>query len=575
MTPQKFKDETLRALTDTVEAIARRSPTVLLFEDAHWADPTTLEALDLQIQRLLGVPLLIVITHRPEFASRWSQYSHVTTLGLAKLTRAQTVAMVSRVADGKALPEDLLEQIIAKTDGVPLFVEELTKSILEAGNLRDTGDRWEYAGSRGALSIPSTLRDSLMARLDRLAPVREVAQIGAAIGREFSYELLAVVAPHTQPERDRALAQLVESGLAFQQGTPPDAVYTFKHALVQDAAYDSLLKRRRQDLHAKIARVIEEGHPNAAATEPELLAHHYTEAKQPERAIPLWHKAGELALKRMALAEAIAHLNKGMELIAALSPSAERDKMELDLRCLLGTVWIALKGWPSQEVWDSLHPALELANSLRRSDALLPILFGLWVNMLCTGRIAESLRWVMQTLGDAEAYRDPNLLLVGHTIALINYFWLGELIKVREHADQVLAVYTDERHGDVIGVLAHDPKTESLAYLAQVVCMLGYPEQAVKIHDVEEAHARRLGHPFDLGWALTVGAMVFDHLGEPEEQLKRAEEAKRLGRETSMPLLTYILGPVMAGIALIRMRRFAEGMVSLRAGLAHVYLFPV
>jgi class 3 adenylate cyclase len=247
MTPQRFKDEILRALVNTVEAVARRQPTVMLFEDAHWADATTLETLDLLIHRIRNIPLLAVVTHRPEFAPRWSQHGHVAALSLSKLTRGQSAAMVSRLAS-KPLPPDLLEQIIAKTDGVPLFVEELTKSILESGELRDDGDRWDYAARRQSLPIPLTLRDSLMARLDRYAPIKEIAQIGAAIGREFSYELIAAVAPRPKPELDAALAQLTASGLAFQHGTPPDAIYTFKHALVQDAAYDSLLKRRRQEL---------------------------------------------------------------------------------------------------------------------------------------------------------------------------------------------------------------------------------------------------------------------------------------------------------------------------------------
>ncbi len=336
MTPQKFKDETLRALIDTTEAVARLQPTVELFEDIHWADPTTLEVIDLLVHRVRNIPLLVVLTHRPEFASRWSHYGHVAALTLTKLTRPQTAAMVSRLAGGKALPADLVDQILGKTDGVPLFVEELTRSILESGDLRDAGDRWEYAGRAGSLAIPLTLRDSLMARLDRVAPVKEIAQIGAAIGREFSYELIAAVAPHAKPALDQALAQLTASGLAFQQGAPPDAVYTFKHALVQDAAYDSLLKARRQELHGKIARVIEERLPNTEATEPELLAHHHTEARQPAKAIPLWQKAGSLALKRLALAEAIAHLNKGLDLVAVLPPSAERDGKELDLRTFLG-----------------------------------------------------------------------------------------------------------------------------------------------------------------------------------------------------------------------------------------------
>jgi class 3 adenylate cyclase len=496
MTPQKFKDETLRALVDTTEAIARRQPTVELFENAHWADPTTLEVMDLLVHRVRNVPLLVVITRRPEFSLHWSHYGHVAALTLTKLTRSQGGAMVSRLAGGKPLPADLLERILDKADGVPLFVEELTKSILESGDLRDAGDRWEYAARAGTLAIPLTLRDALMARLDRFAPVKEIAQIGAAIGREFSWELIAAVAPHARLELDRALAQLTASGLAFQQGTPPDAGYTFKHALVQDAAYDSLLKARRQGLQGKIARAIEERFPNIEATEPELLAHHYTEAKLLPKAIPLWRKAGGLALKRVALAEAIAQLNKGLELVAALPPSAERDGSELDLRTLLGTGWIALRGWPAQEVWDSLHPALALANALRRNDTLLPILWGLFTYVVTRGRAAESLHWVTELMNAAETYADTGLQIVGHLAAMIAYFFSGEPIKTREHADRVLALYSEERHGHLIGTLNADPKSVSLVYSANSTWMLGYPEQALGISDAGADHARGAGTPF-------------------------------------------------------------------------------
>ena len=370
MTPQKHKDETLRSLVDLTEAAARKQPSVMLFEDAHWADPTSLEVLDLLVDRVRSVPLLIVLTHRPEFESRWSQHGHVIGLNLSKLTRTQSTAMVSQVAGGKALPAALLEQILAKTDGVPLFVEELTKSILESGELKDAGDRYEYVGSAHSITIPATLRDSLMARLDRFLPVKEIAQIGAAIGREFSYELVAAAAPMAQGQLDAALSQLTDSGLAFRRGTPPEAIYTFKHALVQDAAYDALLKSRRQELHAKIARVIEERFPNIKTAEPEVLAHHLTAAGLAQAAIPLWQRAGELALKRMALTEAISHLDKGLELVSTLPRSSQRDASELGLRTVLGTAWLALKGWAVREVWNSLHPALPLAKSLERNDAL-------------------------------------------------------------------------------------------------------------------------------------------------------------------------------------------------------------
>src|SRR6202044_814041 len=281
------------------------------FEDAHWADPTTLEVLDLLIDQVKTVPLLVVLTHRPEFQSRWLQQGHVGALNLSKLTRTQSAAMVSTLAGGKALPETLLAQILTRTDGVPLFVEELTRSILESGELKETDDHFEYVASARAVTIPATLRDSLMARLDRFMPVKEIAQIGAAIGREFSYQLIAAVAPMPAAQLDDALARLSESGLAFRRGTPPEAVYTFKHALVQDAAYDSLLKSGRHELHGKIARVIEQCFPGVKTTEPEVLAHHLSEAGLAEAAIPFWQAAGELALKRLALTETISHLNRG------------------------------------------------------------------------------------------------------------------------------------------------------------------------------------------------------------------------------------------------------------------------
>jgi predicted ATPase len=568
MTPQKFKDETLRALVDTTEAITRRQPTVMLFEDIHWADPTTLEVIDLLVHRVRNIPLLIVLTHRPEFASRWPHYGHVTALTLSKLTRPQTAAMVSRLAGGKALPADLLDQILGKTDGVPLFVEELTRSILESGDLRDAGDRWEYAGRAGSLAIPLTLRDLLMARLDRFTPVKEIAQIGAAIGREFSYELIAAVGPHSRPELDQALAQLTQSGLAFQQGAPPDAVYTFKHALVQDAAYDSLLRARRQQLHGKIARVIEERWPQTEATEPELLAHHYTEAKLLPKAIPLWQKAGSLALGRMTLTEAIAHLNKGLELSAALPPSPERDGSELDLRVLLGTAWMALKGPQVQEVWDSLHPALGLANSLHGTVALLPILWGLFIHVMCRGRVAESLRWVEQLMSAAENYSDSDLLIVGHLAAVNAYYWLGDPMKTLEHADRVLALYSDERHIHLVDILNHDPKTHGLVFSALSTWMLGHPEQAVGTNRAADAQARSLRHPNDLGWTLTTGGYLFDLLQEPNEWLKRIDEADRVGRENSLPYLTECLAPTYSGIALIRTGQVAEGVASLERGVA-------
>ncbi|HKQ24697.1 MAG TPA: AAA family ATPase [Burkholderiales bacterium] len=567
MTPQKHKDETLRTLVDITQAAARKQPSVMLFEDAHWADPTTLEVLDLVIDRVRNIPLLIVLTHRPEFQSRWAQHGHVTGLNLSKLTRAQSAAIVSRLASGKALPSVLLEQILTKTDGVPLYVEELTKSILESGELKDAGDRYEYTGTAHTITIPATLRDSLMARLDRFMPVKEIAQIGSAIGREFSHELIEAVAPRAKSELDSALEQLTDSGLAFRRGTPPDAVYTFKHALVQDAAYDSLLKSRRQELHSKIARVIEERFPATKDTEPEVLAHHLTASGLVEDAIPFWQTAGELALKRMALTEAISHLNQGLELVSTLPRSSERNASELGLRTVLGTAWLALKGWPAPDVWTSLHPALALAKSLERNDALLPILWGLMFNVLSQGRIAESLPWAEEMLDIAKATGDSDLLITGHTLVCACYFWMGELIKALEHGDKVLALYDRERHGHLVDILNHDPKTLVGVFATLPTWMLGHPDRAVRRSDEKDAHARLRAHPFDLGWALSIGAEAFDFRCEPEALRRRVEEMDRLGRENNMPVLWALLAPIGYGVALIREGKPAEGIAALKAGL--------
>ena len=315
MTPEVQKRRTLLALLDQLEGLAARQPILALCEDAHWIDPSTLELLGLVIERIPQLRVLALITFRPEFQPPWTGYAHVTTLTMSRLGRRQGADLVARVSGGKPLPPEIVEQIVARTDGVPLFVEELTKTVLESGLLADAGDHYELTGPLPPLAIPTTLHDSLMARLDRLGPVKEVAQIGAVIGREFSYELLAAVAPMSANRLNDALEQLVNSELVFGRGTPPDAIYTFKHALVQDAAYQSLLKSKRQQLHARIVQVLEQRFPDVMDTKPELLAHHCVEGRLIEKAVAYWYRAGQQAIARSTLAEAAAHLAKGLEML--------------------------------------------------------------------------------------------------------------------------------------------------------------------------------------------------------------------------------------------------------------------
>jgi predicted ATPase len=338
LSPEVQKRRTMQALLDQLAALAARQPVLALYEDVHWIDPSTLELLDMVIERVRELPVLALITFRPEFQPPWTGHAHVTTLTMSRLGRRQGADLVARVTGDKPLPAAIVEQIVARTDGVPLFVEELTKTVLESGLLTDAGDRYELHGPLPPLAIPTTLHDSLMARLDRLAPVKEVAQIGAVVGREFSHALLAAVAPMSANLLGDALEQLVNSELVFRRCVPPEATYSFKHALVQDAAYQSLLRSRRQQLHARIAEALE---AHFEDTPPEVVARHCTEAGLIHKAIRYWHLAGKRAMELSAYREAIAHLGRAHELLLTLPASPERDARELDLELALGAAWIS------------------------------------------------------------------------------------------------------------------------------------------------------------------------------------------------------------------------------------------
>ena len=567
LSPQQRRQRTLDALLSRIEALTRPSPVLIILEDAQWIDPTSLEAFGRLVHRIAPLRVLLIVTFRLEFDPPWLGQPHVTTMTINRLARREVGDMIDRVVGNKLLPTSIRQDIIERTDGIPLFVEEMTKAVLEAES-ESEAQQTIAAVPSPALAVPASLHASLMARLDRLGPAREVAQIGAAIGREFSHALLGAVISKPEADLGSALERLIDAGLLFRQGVPPHTTYLFKHALIQEAAYGTLLREPRRALHARIAETLEGRFADIAETQPELPAHHYTEAKQPEKASLLWQKAGGLALQRVALIEAIAHLNKGMDLIAALSPSVERDGRELDLRTLLGPAWMALKGWAAQEVWDSLFPALGLANSLRRRAALLPILWGLIIHVVCRGRVAESLRWVTQAMNAAETSGDPNLLIVGHHAAGAAYYWLGDLIKVQGHSDRVLALYNEERHAHLAVVLNNEPKTAALVDSAEATWMLGYPERAVRLCDAALEEARRRRRPFNLGWALTKGAQVLDYLREPDELLKRVTEADRVGRENNLPILTQFLVPIVSGIGLIRRGQAAEGTALLERGIS-------
>jgi class 3 adenylate cyclase/predicted ATPase len=497
MTPQKFKDETLRSLVDLIEAVARKQPSVMLYEDVHWADPSSLEALDLLIDRVRTIPLLIVLTHRPEFQSRWSEHGHVSALNLSKLTKAQSATIVSRLAGGKSLPATLLDQILAKTDGVPLFVEELTKSILESGELKDADDHYKYVGSAHGITIPATLRDSLMARLDRFMAVKEIAQIGAAIGREFSYELIAAVAPATQAELDQALQHLTESGLAFRRGSPPEATYAFKHALVQDVAYDSLLKSRRQELHAAIARTIEEHFPEVRETDPGLLARHCERANRIQDAIAYRLRAGEQGRTRSAYPEAQAQFNEGLRLLQTIPSSEWADRTEVDLLTALGPVLMATEGQGSDAVRILYERARELCAKIGDEKQMFGVTFNFWTTKFICGELPLGRALSDELLTNAAALNDPGLMVQAQHTSWATHTWSGNLriaLRAAQEGRRLYDPVRDKHHKFLYG--AHDPLCCASAFRAYAMWLLGYQDSAARARDETHREMLQLGHPF-------------------------------------------------------------------------------
>jgi predicted ATPase len=364
LSPQRKKERTLEALIHQLEGLARQQPVVMVFEDVHWIDPTSHELLDLTVERVRSLPVLLVVTFRPEFQPPWSGQPQVMMLALNRLDRHDRTVLVEQMAGGKALPAEVVAQIVDRADAVPLFVEELTKSVLESGLLREEVDRYVLDGALPPFAIPTSLHDSLMARLDRLASVRHVAQIGAAIGREFPYALLRAVSQLPESELQAALGRLVASELVFQRGAPPDAVCVFKHALVQDAAHGSLLRSTRQQLHAQIAEALETHSPEIMDSQPELLAQHYVEAGLVEKSVAFWGKAGRRSVASSAMAEAAAQLHKGLEQLALLPDTPERQRQELDYWIALGAVLTAVKGQGAPETGHAYFCARELWEQL-------------------------------------------------------------------------------------------------------------------------------------------------------------------------------------------------------------------
>jgi predicted ATPase len=414
LSPQRQKQQTQEALVAWLLADAAQQPVLAVWEDLHWADPSSLELLGLLLDQAPTARLLMVLTCRPEFQPPWAPRSYVTPYTLTRLLRPQVEELILRVTGGKPLPSDVVQQIVAKTDEIPLFVEELVKTIQESGLVREEDRRYVLTGPLPSLSIPATLQDALMARLDRLAVVKDVAQLSAVLGREFAYEVLRAVAPLDEGTLQHGLAPLVEAELLYQRGIIPQATYVFKHALIRDAAYQSLLRSTRQQYHQRIAQALEEHFPETANTQPELLAHHYTEAGLTEQAIPYWQRAGQRASERSAHLEAISHCTTGIELLQNLPETPEHIQQSLTLHLALGAALQVAKGQAVPEVEHTYTQAYALCQQVGETPELFPVLFGLWrfynnrAQLHTAREIGETL------LRLAQHANDPTLAVVAH-----------------------------------------------------------------------------------------------------------------------------------------------------------------
>jgi tetratricopeptide (TPR) repeat protein len=564
-TPQRQKEEMFALLIRWLLREAERQPVLVIWEDMHWADPSTLELLRRLLIQVPAARILMMLTGRPEFCPAWPPGSNLTQLTLNRLTRPEVELMLRQLTGDKHLPTAVVQQVVTKTDGIPLFVEELTKMVLESGWLRERENDYELTGNAPQLAIPTTLHDSLMSRLDRLGVAKDVAQLGATLGREFPYEVLRAVATVNDVELEHALAQLVEAELLYQQGLPPQVIYRFKHALIQEAAYQSLLKSTRQHAHQRIAQVLETQFPQTIEVQPELLAHHYTEAGLHQPAVSCWQRAGQRALQASAYAEAIVHLKTGLALIETLSDGIERTQQELTIQLTLGRALMAMQGYAAPEVIQAYARARELCQQVGAAPQLFEVLMGLCVFYQGRAEFDTARELGEQLLRLAGDGGDPTYLVWAHNTMGYILHLMGELARARTHLEQSLAIYDPQQHRAYGFVF--DPGVDGLCMLAQVLQMLGYPDQALQKSQQALALARQLAHPFSLAAALRETASVYRRRGAQQLAQALQEEGLKLCCEQGFAQ-ELAQGMVMHGPDLVRQGQEEAGIARMRQGLA-------
>jgi predicted ATPase len=512
--PQERRKRTLEAFIAQVEALSRSEPVLMIFEDAHWTDPTSLELVGRIVERIVGLRVLLIITFRPEFQPPWIGLPQVTAVTINRLGRRDINAIIDRIVGNKFLPPSIREDMIDRSDGIPLFIEEMTKAVVEAENEEDA-QKVTAAIPSARLEIPATLHASLMARLDRLGPAKELAQIGAAIGREFSHRLMEIIAGKSQVELETALHRLIDAGLLFRRGVPPDANYTFKHALVQDTAYSTLLREHRRALHAKIAQALETQFADTSERQPELLARHFTDAGLIEKAAGFWGKAGQRSLEQSALAEAVEQLNRALSQIATLpaTPTLRRERIKLQLA--VSNALMHVRGYAAPETRVSLDQASSLIKQVKELGeplddplVLFSVLYGLWVasyNAFDGNKVQEH---AAQCLAAAEKEGATIPLMVGHRLMGISLFHTGDLTEGKAHLDRAKRLFDPAEHRPLATRFGQDIGVGISYQRSLPQWMLGYPDAALADCAEAVSNARNIGQAATLMATLLYTSIV-------------------------------------------------------------------
>jgi len=571
--PNRQKRRLLEMIVAWLLEDADRQPVLSIWDDLHWADPSTLELLELLLERAANAPLLVVLSFRPELRPTWKSRLPVTRIELTRLDPSQIGEIIEGVTAGKPLPPGMVQQIVTKTDGVPLFVEELTKMLIESDLCREVDGRFELTRPLPTFAIPSTLQDSLTARLDRLAPVREIAQLGAVLGREFSYELIRAISSFAEATLEDGLAQLVEAELLQQRGALPRAQFSFKHALVRDSAYQSLLKTKRAQVHSDVARVLEAQFAEIAEAQPEIVAHHYTEAGAAPQAIAHWQRAGRKAAQRSAYLEAVSHLQIGLSLLEASPESLDRRSRELELQSVLGPALIATKGWGAPETHAAYFRTRELSEELGKTTELFRALRAIVSANIMDGKLREARELAQQLLGLAQQSEDPEQLLEAHNTLGFAALYLGEPVLAHEHLARAVAHSrsTPQSEGEAsTPVTAQDARVASRAQIALPLWVLGFPDQAQELASEAIRWSRDLGQPLSATYALCLAAIFHSLRRDWESAETLASEVVMLSREHGFSPWWLGNGMSVLGSSLVQQNRVLEGTARLVQGIASI-----